>query len=190
MVRWTEIGIILSPEFITRVNILFISHSNLWIPFERSSFKNISKEKTKDRYFLQSMIEASLFGFISEWLTMETKRGSIHVSLRATHFPSPPPESFPKDFHPDIRFLVSSRILSSFVCIFHGTILRTIVVPLQPSFRPGNCFPFPRWNLALGEVWREQRTGATVVSAVPFRKIQPLKLLYRVDLNGSRVWTG
>lgn len=151
MVRWTEIGIILSPEFITRVNILFISHSNLWIPFERSSFKNISKEKTKDRYFLQSMIEASLFGFISEWLTMETKRGSIHVSLRATHFPSPPPESFPKDFHPDIRFLVSSRMLSSFVCIFHGTILRTIVVPLQPSFRPGNCFPFPRWNLALGK---------------------------------------
>lgn len=129
----------------------FIYFSNLWIPFERSPFKNISKEKTKDRYFLQSMIEASLFGFISEWSTMETKRGSIHVSLRATHFPSPPPESFPKDFHPDIRFLVSSRILSSFVCIFHGTILRTIVVPLQPSFRPGNCFPFPRWNLALGK---------------------------------------
>lgn len=149
MVRWTEIGIILSPEFITR-GIFYLFHT---VIFESPSriFKNISKEKMKDRYFLQSMIEASLFGFISEWPTMETKRGSIHVSLRATHFPSPPPESFPKDFHPDIRFLVSSRILSSFVCIFHGTILRTIVVPLQPSFRPGNCFPFPRWNLALGK---------------------------------------
>ena len=115
MVRWTEIGIILSPEFITRVNILFISHSNLWIPFERSSFKNISKEKTKDRYFLQSMIEASLFGFISEWLTMETKRGSIHVSLPISLHLSP--NVFPKIFTRTSGSwfrLESSRVSSAF----------------------------------------------------------------------------
>lgn len=93
----------------------FIYFSNLWIPFERSPFKNISKEKTKDRYFLQSMIEASLFGFISEWLTMETKRGSIHVSLPISlHLP---PNLFPKIFTRTSGSwfrLESSRVSSAF----------------------------------------------------------------------------
>lgn len=138
--------------------IYFTAHGNLWIPV--SFLREITvyeyfegNERAKIDIFF-SLDRDSIEAFISRFSTTNNgneARFDTYVSLRMIHFPLPPPLGY--EFFPRFssEYPGSSRILSSFVCIFHGTVLRTIVVPRQPSFRPGNCFPFPRWNLALGK---------------------------------------